>query len=156
MMKIDYESRSFSANHALASPWALLVRDATRKDAPFISQEALKELIPNDPNPQSLVLLKLMTKIVRHPRRAPPNPNYYFVKEGKEEVILAGFLMENDRISAPAPHNISYRHASAPFILERWEKTPEGKFKPQKRTIVYIINGKLEISGDLKLVLSVL
>lgn len=151
---------SFSQNHEKGlSLWVFLLRDAARKERPFIPLEELKALIPNDSRDTSLSLLKLMTKTVMTQRRLAINPNYYLAGEKGQEKLLAGFELGEGRISAPAPHNLSSRHTIAPFVFEIWKEIPTEtgvKIKPIEKIIVTIIKGKLEIIGNSTKLLSFL
>lgn len=142
----------FSSNGEKAfARWVFTIRNTARKRLSFVPTHELKNCIANDPQPTSLSLLKLMTSAVMAQKRDPINPNYYFVAKKGEEKLFAGFLVEKDKISAPAPHNLSSRQAFSPFVLEIWQETSSGektKLKRKERIIVTIIGGRLEVLGN--------
>lgn len=132
-------------NHVNFSSWVNLLKIAARRDK-IITRNELKKFTST---PLEEELLNFMTKLVLHPTRFPDNPNYYLVGQKGDRVVLAGFLTTKDTISAPAPENLSSRHTA--FVFELWKK--EEKWKFEERTVITIVDGRLEIIGNLNKIL---
>lgn len=108
---------------------------------PFIN---ISEGLKNDPHkPEHQILLQLLNSAVKEKRWSRETPNYWILSSSEEGELLAGLLVSEDKVVAPAPENITTRHLGAPFLFEVRKR---GRVKG--KVLAALTKGKLECLGN--------